>query len=388
MPAGWGSGGNSGSSSRSATPSNPMRSNQAPRVTGFRDLNAAAAPTQASGSRGGGGAGPRVGRINHGDDSEDDEQGKDPQEFFTGGEKSGLSVQNPNAGLGREAGDMIKGILQKAKEGGSKMAGLAGAAIGGGGGGGAQSRSVFSGGGNTLGSDETPSTYIPDPNARPGDDEGEDDEDEPEETAIRNLTFWEDGFSIEDGDLMRYDDPRNAEILAAINSGRAPLSLLKVRHDQPVELRIAKRSNEKWVRQPPPPAGPFAGQGNRLGSESPAFVQTTSSATTAAAAAAAMGSSEGTGAAPISTNVAFEVDPNLPTTSLQIRLRDGERMVARFNHTHTVGDIRRYINASHPGQASLSYALQTTFPSRDLTDDGQSIKDAGLLGSVVVQRGL
>lgn len=139
---------------------------------------------------------------------------------------------------------------------------------------------------------------------------------------------------------MRYDDPRNAEILAAINSGyavprlvspcrsltvydensRAPLSLLKVRHDQPVELRIAKRSNEKWTRQPPPPAGPFAGQGNRLGSESPAFVQKSA----APAATATTGSSEGPGA-PISTNVEFEVDASQPTTSLQIRLRDGER---------------------------------------------------------------
>jgi len=30
--------------------------------------------------------------------------------------------------------------------------------------------------------------------------------------------------------------------------------------------------------------------------------------------------------------------------------------------------------------------LQTTFPTKDLTDDGATLKDAGLLGSVVVQR--
>ena len=48
---------------------------------------------------------------------------------------------------------------------------------------------------------------------------------------------------------------------------------------------------------------------------------------------------------PISTNVEFEVDRNEPTTQLQIRLRDGEKLLATFNHTHTVGDIRRYINA-------------------------------------------
>jgi hypothetical protein len=42
-----------------------------------------------------------------------------------------------------------------------------------------------------------------------------------EETAIRNLTFWRDGFIVEDGDLRRYDDPAQAQILSEINSGYA-----------------------------------------------------------------------------------------------------------------------------------------------------------------------
>jgi UBX domain-containing protein 1 len=40
-----------------------------------------------------------------------------------------------------------------------------------------------------------------------------------EETAIRHLTFWRDGFSVEDGELRRYDDPAQAQILSEINSG-------------------------------------------------------------------------------------------------------------------------------------------------------------------------
>ena len=40
-----------------------------------------------------------------------------------------------------------------------------------------------------------------------------------EETAIRHLTFWRDGFTVEDGELMRYDDPANEQILNEINSG-------------------------------------------------------------------------------------------------------------------------------------------------------------------------
>jgi UBX domain-containing protein 1 len=37
--------------------------------------------------------------------------------------------------------------------------------------------------------------------------------------VIRHLTFWRNGFSIEDGPLMAYDDPANEEFLRAINSG-------------------------------------------------------------------------------------------------------------------------------------------------------------------------
>lgn len=34
-------------------------------------------------------------------------------------------------------------------------------------------------------------------------------------------------------------------------------------------------------------------------------------------------------------------DESQPTTSIQLRLADGSRMVAKFNLTHTVADIRR-----------------------------------------------
>ncbi|GAA5850402.1 hypothetical protein JCM9279_001403 [Rhodotorula babjevae] len=380
LPAGWGgTRTSSASTSRSATPSNPMRSNQAPRVTGFRDLNSAAAGPSAGGSGGGGGFGGLGGRAAGGDDDSDDEdESRDPATFFTGGAKSGLSVENPDdrRGAGGMA-DMVRNILNQARQGSRRLAGgeeePAQASSG--------SR-FFGGNAHTLGSDETPSTYIPDPTAKEAD--AEQDDEEEDEVAVRNLTFWQDGFSIEDGDLMDYDEHR--ELLAAIQSGRAPLSLLKVKHDQQVELRIAERRGEKYVRQPPPPQGPFAGSGNRLGSEAPTFTASSSSSASMPGSLPAAAASSSSAPAVTPSEVKFEVDRSQPTTQLQIRLRNGDRMVATFNQTHTVGDIRSYINASHPGEATSAYVLQTTFPTKDLTDDGATLKDARLLGSVVVQR--
>lgn len=40
-----------------------------------------------------------------------------------------------------------------------------------------------------------------------------------EEYAIRHITFWRDGFTVEDSELMRYDNPNHAQILAEINAG-------------------------------------------------------------------------------------------------------------------------------------------------------------------------
>ena len=68
----------------------------------------------------------------------------------------------------------------------------------------------FRGAGNRLGDEETPSAVISDQNAPAGRDM---------ETAVRVITFWRNGFTIEDGPLLAYDDPQNAQLLELINSG-------------------------------------------------------------------------------------------------------------------------------------------------------------------------
>lgn len=62
------------------------------------------------------------------------------------------------------------------------------------------------------------------------------------------------------------------------------------------------------------------------------------------------------------------------------------RMVSKFNHTHTIGDIRSFINASQPGGVARAYSLMTTFPNRTLDDLSKTLKDANVLGAVVVQK--
>lgn len=50
------------------------------------------------------------------------------------------------------------------------------------------------------------------------------------------------------------------------------------------------------------------------------------------------------------------LDPDQPTTNVQIRLADGSRLLAKFNPTHTVNDIRQYINV-YPNENNMITSL-------------------------------
>ncbi|KAF8321105.1 SEP-domain-containing protein [Clavulina sp. PMI_390] len=333
-----------------------------------------------------------------GDDGDSDGDDGQGENWFTGGERSGLSVENPNRPSGPRG--IVRDILRKAADGGSRAPEPAPPTGGGG-------WNAFSGGGNTLGSDDVASRRVPDPSAAaaaaarrsrpvPGamaDDDDEDyggEDDEEQETASRMLTFWKDGFSVEDGPLMKYDDPENQKILDALNNGNAPPSILNVRVGQPVELRVAKRTDENYVA-PPKKLQLFGGSGNRLGSPAPAV---TSSAPAPSSSAMPGGFPGATSTAPTTFDEAsvqsvrprFEVDMDQPNTSVQIRLADGTRLVSRMNLTHTVGDIRNFINASRPASEQRAYTIGTTFPNKTLDDDSVTIEAGKLQNSVIVQR--
>jgi len=146
-------------------------------------------------------------------------------------------------------------------------------------------------------------------------DDDEDDEEE-EEAVERRLIFWADGFSIEDGELYRYDDPQNQMLLNMIKAGRAPASLWNVAFNQPVQVVVEQRTNENYTPPPKAPMKAFSGGGNRLGSADDDAGAGSSSAAAAAAAPPAP---------PASKPAELNVDPSKPTTSIQVRLGDGTR---------------------------------------------------------------
>lgn len=192
------------------------------------------------------------------------------------------------------------------------------------------------------------------------------------------MHLWRDGFSIDDGRLYRYDDPANAGLLEMINSGRAPLDILDVEHNQEVDLEVQPHREEDYVA-PKPKYKPFSGQGQRLGSPTPGATSGSSTPTPAAASSSS--------AAP-QAPAAVQVDDSQPTLTMQIRLGDGTRLQSRFNTTHTIGDLYDFVNRASPASLERDYALMTTFPSKELTEKAQVLGDMSEFkrGGVVVQK--
>ncbi|CAJ1962568.1 unnamed protein product [Sphenostylis stenocarpa] len=272
-------------------------------------------------------------------DSDSDSDG--PQEYYTGGEKSGMLVQDPSKG------NDVDAIFNQARQLGAVERPLDQLQE--------PPRSTsFTGTGRLLSGETAQSTN----NQQP-------------EAVVHNIVFWSNGFTVNDGALRRLDDPENASFLESIKKSECPKELEPADRRSSVNVNLIRR-NENYP-EPEKQHVPFQGVGRTLGSSSSSVASDPTAALTPP-----------TSARPPSAGLV--VDQSLPSTSIQVRLADGARLISNFNHHHTVSDIRAFIDASRP-EGRQNYQLQMMgFPPKVLTDETQTIEQAGLANSVVIQK--
>jgi UBX domain-containing protein 1 len=142
---------------------------------------------------------------------------KKTTESYTGGEKSGMAVENP---------EDIQGILKKAKEN-SKAA---------------KERGLNSG---------------------------------PEEEHASNckITLYRNGFTVDEGEFRSYNDPANKKFMAELNKGTVPEEL-RSKYPQGLRVGLEDRKKEEYELPPPPKYTAFSGKGTSLGG-APAITNTT-----------------------------------------------------------------------------------------------------------------
>nr|XP_033789839.1 UBX domain-containing protein 2B isoform X1 [Geotrypetes seraphini]XP_033789840.1 UBX domain-containing protein 2B isoform X1 [Geotrypetes seraphini] len=184
------------------------------------------------------------------------------------------------------------------------------------------------------------------------------------------LKLWKNGFSLDDGELRSYTDPRNSQFLESIKRGEIPLELQRLVHHGQVNLDMEDHQDQEYIK-PKLKCKAFSGEGQKLGSLTPEIVSTPSSPEEEHK--------------PF-LNAEVMVDEFVPTTKILIRLADGSRLIQRFNLTHRIMDIRQFIIESRPEFATEDFVLVTTFPNLELIDENQTIQEADLLNTVVLQR--
>ncbi|EOA16678.1 hypothetical protein CARUB_v10004870mg [Capsella rubella] len=266
-------------------------------------------------------------------------------EYYTGGEKSGMMVQDPKKPKDVDAlFDQARQVAVDRPVESSRSA----------------SRS-FTGAARLLSGETVSSTPQ------------QQQQDQPQ-MVMHTITFWLNGFTVNDGPLRVFNDPENKDFMESIVKSECPHELEP--EDRKIGVHVDLVRREENFTEQPKPKTPFQGVGRTLGA---------SGSGSSSAAAEPQTSSAPMNTAPAPSR-GLIVDPAAPTTSIQLRLADGTRLVSRFNNHHTVRDVRGFIDASRPGGSKEYQLLTMGFPPKQLTDLDQTIEQAGIANSVVIQK--
>jgi UBX domain-containing protein 1 len=179
---------------------------------------------------------------------------------------------------------------------------------------------------------------------------------------------------VNDGPLRAYDDPRNTPFMEAVSRGQCPPELVPKTPTTPININLV-RKDQNYEPPPEPKYVAFSGAGRTL-----------ASASSDAQGKQSVGEKV-VSEAPPESGGEWSCDESKPSASVQLRLRDGSRRVARFNLTHTVRDVRAFIAVAAPAAAGDgNYTLQLAgFPPEQLGDESRAVGD-GLAGAVIIQR--
>ncbi|CAJ2658298.1 unnamed protein product [Trifolium pratense] len=146
-------------------------------------------------------------------DSDSDSDG--PQEYYTGGEKSGMLVQDPSKGndvdaifnQARQLGAVERSLEPQEPPRSTSFTGTA--------------RLLSGGTVQTASSSQQP------------------------ESVVHNIVFWSNGFTVNDGPLRRLDDPANASFLESIKKSECPKELEPADKKSAVNVNLIRR-NENY----------------------------------------------------------------------------------------------------------------------------------------------
>lgn len=283
--------------------------------------------------------------------NEEEEDDKTNTNFFTGGEKSGLQVEDPNDRK-KKPRNLVEDIFERARQQMDQPDDRPSSNQ-------PAEAPKFTGTGFKLGDTESPSERIPDAHAGF----------RKLERATREITFWRQGFTVADGPLLRYDDPQNEAVLNELNQGRVPLSLLDVEFGQDVDVNVIRKVDEDYT-PPKRKVGGYGGSGHRLGSPVPGEPSPAPEVEKPKSS--------------LSTDSAKPQDTGVGDTTVQIRFANGKKTTHKFNSTDSITVVYDFVK-NHEYSEPRDFMLSHSFPVKPIAKEG-TVADAKLKNAVIVQR--
>lgn len=292
----------------------------------------------------------------------DDEDDKTDTNFFTGGEKSALQVEDPNKDKKKLEKSLIEQIFQRARDQMEQPDDRPSAQDD------DEDNSrpgrSFEGTGFKLGDGLTPSQPIESASSHI--------QPKREKKVSREITFWRQGFTVGDGPLNRYDDPNNEEVLQELNRGRVPIAILDVEFGQDVDVSVFKKTDEDWT-PPKRKVGGFHGLGHRLGSPVPGESLVATEQTPEPQAA--------------SVDASKPKDEGEGDSVVQIRFANGKRVSHKFNSSDTIATVYRFVREHPNTETARPFVLSHSFPVKPIPEsDETTVAEAKLQNAVIVQR--
>jgi UBX domain-containing protein 1 len=182
----------------------------------------------------------------------------------------------------------------------------------------------------------------------------------------RTITMYRGGFVVDDGPYRRLDDPANAAFLRALATGQTPAELVEEAGPGGITVGLVDKRKEEYVET----FRSFSGSGAALGSGN----------------ASENGVGGITDIDPSSLPEPVPVDTSRPTTSIAVRLPNGQRKVVKVNMDTTVLQLAAHICAlwkEASGDDVAPFRLVSGFPPKPLEEYSATIDGAGLKGAQV-----
>jgi len=185
------------------------------------------------------------------------------------------------------------------------------------------------------------------------------------------VVFWKNGFSVNDGQLRTGESAEDQAFLHSIHEKReCPAELLSEAAGKEPVVDLVDKSGQEYVAPPKPKYVAFSGSGQSLGGGN-----STASAPVVDPSAPIMAS-----------DYKLELNESEKTTKLQLLFHDGSKIVQKFNLTHTVLDIRLFMESQKPLPMGTCFELMTTYPPATLSDHSITIEAGGLKGQAITQK--